>query len=463
MNTVIDTINMPPEITGLKYDATESSPRRGYISVSSKSEDRELTVMGRQMLSSQGRDLLRNLSLAGFAIRKHNQYVAKGTFNCSIPGQPEYNDRIKRYIYIWSRRSNCDISGRHSLRKMLNLIETHRLIDGDAAVLKIRNGKLQLIEGDRIRNPLSELKGDGWEWVQGVKIGNNTQAWKYCIHKRNDGGGFTPEREINADNIILVGYHNRIDQIRGVSLLAPAINQFRDIYEGIDYALAKAKVAQLLGFATITNSGNYGMPSEQDDAIDEHHKQLEKFGKGVMHLDLRDGEDVKLLNDATPSTQFQQFVQTVIQIALSALDLPYIMYDSTKGNYYGIKGAVDDYIEACNEKQEQLIDMLNEITDWRLRLAIADGELPLPPNGMSVEDMLWYCDWTGTRLPYWRMLEDAKDMLLSIQTGILSPQKITNMYGIDFDENLAEIRQAVEIARKLEVTLPYSQTLNIGV
>lgn len=451
----------------MKYDATQSSPRRGTMNVSTKSEDRELTVTGRQMLSSQGRDLLRNLSIAGFTVRKHNQYVAQGTFNCSIPGQTEYNDKVKRYIYYWSRRTNCDIAGRHSLLKMLNLIETHRVIDGDAAVLKIRNGKLQLIEGDRIRNPLSELKGDGYEWVQGVKIGNNTQAWKYCIHKRNEGGGFTPEREVNADNMILVGYHNRIDQIRGVSLLAPAINQFRDIYEGIDYALAKAKVAQLLGFATITNSVVHEAAGENiDDVVDEHHQQLEKFGKGIMHLDLRDGESVQMLNDSTPSTQFQQFIQTVIQIAMSSLDLPYILYDSTKGNYYGIKGAVDDYIEACKEKQEPLIDMLNEITDWRLRLAILDDELPLPPNGMSVEEMLWHCEWTGTRLPYWRMLEDAKDMLIAIKIGVLSPQKITNMYGIDFSENIAQIQEAIEIAKQLEVSMPYGQdtdSINVGV
>jgi hypothetical protein len=35
----------------LGYDAVKDSPRRGRITVSTKSEDRELTVAGRQSLS----------------------------------------------------------------------------------------------------------------------------------------------------------------------------------------------------------------------------------------------------------------------------------------------------------------------------------------------------------------------------------------------------------------------------
>jgi capsid protein len=415
------------------------------------------------MLSSQGRDLLRNSSIAGFVIRKHNQYVAKTDFKCCIPNQPQYNALIKKFIYYWGRRQNCDIARRHSLQELLTIIETHRIIDGDIGILKCSNGRIQLIEGDRIRNPMLPDKQDGYEWIHGVKVGNTGQAFKYAIHKRGEGGGFTFEREVSAENMILCGYYNRVDQIRGVSLLSSAINQFQDVYEGIEYALAKAKLSQLLGIVTKCEDDLQATPEENEQDAEALHKQIkETFGSGTVHLDLRPGEEAQLIESSTPSTQFQQFIQNVIQLALAALDIPYSFFDGSKTNYYGTRGALDNYIESCVNKQVGLIEALHEITDWRLRMAIIDGELPSPPNGMSVDEMLWYCDWIGARMPLWRLIEDAKGYLVAEQCGNISPQKVTGMYGMDFDENLSEIAEAVHTANTLGVNLPLSQQINIG-
>jgi capsid protein len=463
MNTIVDTLTMRPHVTGLRYDATQSSPRRGAINVSTKSEDRELMVTGRMALSSQGRDLLRNLTIAGFAIRKHNQYVAKADFKCSIPGQREYNALVKKFIYHWSRRQHCDIACRHSLPELLVLIETHRVIDGDIGILKCSNGKIQLIEGDRIRDPMQPNMVDGYEWTHGVKVGNTGKAFRYAIHKRNNGGGFTFEREVSAENLILCGYYTREDQVRGVSLLAPAINQFRDVYEGVDYALAKAKLGQLLGLVTNTIEDTGNTPEQNEQIAENLEKKIvERFGAGTLHLALRPDETAQLLDAHTPSVEFQEFIHSVIQLAFASLDIPYSFFDGSKTNYYGTRGALDNYIESCNNKQASLIEMLHEVTDWRLRMAIVDGELPPPPAGMTIDEMLWYCDWIGARMPLWRLIEDAKGYLVAEQCGNISPQKVTGMYGMDFDENLEEIAMAIESAQKLGVNLPLNQPLNIG-
>jgi capsid protein len=463
MNTVIDTYSMTPHVTGLRYDATQSSPRRGAIAVSTKSEDRELMVMGRLALSSQGRDLLRNFAIAGFAIRKHNQYVAKADFNCSIPNQSEYNALVKKFIYHWSRRQNCDIAGRHSLPELLVLIETHRVIDGDIGILKCSNGKIQLIEGDRIRDPMLPNKVDGYEWTHGVKVGNTGKAFRYAIHKRNNGGWFTFEREVSADNLILCGYYTRQDQVRGVSLLAPAINQFRDVYEGVDYALAKAKLGQLLGLVTHTVEDTRNTDEQNQQILDDLEKRIvERFGAGTLHLALRPDESAEMMDAHTPSVEFQEFIHSIIQLAFASLDMPYSFYDGSKANYYGTRGALDNYIESCTNKQTSLIEMLHEVTDWRLRMAIVDGELPPPPDGMTVDEMLWYCDWIGARMPLWRLIEDAKGYLVAEQCGHISPQKVTGMYGMNLDENLEEIKKAKDMAEKLGISLPLNQPLNIG-
>lgn len=460
MNFVIDTSQIDhfrSETTKLGYDAVHSSPRRRDAPISSKSEDRELTTRGRQALSSKGRDLARNLSLAGFVIRKHCQYVAKADFKCSIPGQPKYNALVKKFIGHWSRREHCDLSQRHSLPDLLYLWEIHRIIDGDVAIVKLSNGRLQSIEGDRLRNPPEPQKGDGYEWIHGVKVGRNNQAFKYAVHCRNAGSGFTFERTVPAENMLLCGYFNRLDQIRGVSLLAPAINQFQDVYEGIEYALAKAKLSQKLGLLT-KRENDHSDPEDYDEFGKKiTAKTKEIFGSGVMHLDFGEKDDAKIIESATPSTQFQQFIHNVIQIAFAALDIPYSFFDGSKTNYYGIRGAHDDYIESCQQKQRGLINVLHELTDWRLRNAILDGELPPPPDGMTVEELLWHCDWIGVRLPIWRLIDDAKGYMIANDCGFLTPRETTGLYGQDFDENLAEMSEIIKYAKTLDVPLPFGQ------
>jgi capsid protein len=444
------------EVLELGYDAIQSSPRRGSIRVSTKSEDRELHTAGRQSLSSQGRDLCRNFPLVGFAIRKHLQTMANCNFNCSLPGQAEYSELVKRWIAHWSQRSHCDVAGRHSLTELMTLVETHRVIDGDVGILKCRDGRLQIIEGDRIKNPPKDLRGNGYEWIHGVKVGNAGQAYRYAIHKRKEGGGFEFEREIPAEWMILCGYFNRIDQIRGVSLLAPAINKVRDLDESIEYALAKAKISQLLGFKTYRDPMN--MDSEDSgqglaDAIKE------KFGVGTIHFDLAEGEDAKMVESQTPSTQFQQFLEHVIRIAFASLDIPLEFLMPSISNYYSSRGAVDMYIESCRHKQRGLIETLNDITDWRLRMTIADGVLPPPPDRISIEDLLWYCDWEGARLPYWRLLEDSQASVTAVQCGLISAPYAARQYGRDFYENITEQDQARKAAKALDMTLIYDMPI----
>ena len=144
---------LKPSLTFLGYDAVKPSPHRRSASASSQSEDYELHENMRRILSSETRDLKRNFTIAAWAIRKHVQYVARADFKCAIPGQKEYNDLVKKFIYNWSKRENCDVCRRHTLKEMLRLIEIHRVVDGDVGILKLNNGRLQIIEGDSIRNP----------------------------------------------------------------------------------------------------------------------------------------------------------------------------------------------------------------------------------------------------------------------------------------------------------------------
>ena len=60
----------------LKYEAVEPSPTRRPVYVSNRSEDTELPASKRRVLISDARDQQRNFTIAGFALRKHLQFVS---------------------------------------------------------------------------------------------------------------------------------------------------------------------------------------------------------------------------------------------------------------------------------------------------------------------------------------------------------------------------------------------------
>jgi capsid protein len=189
------------------------------------------------------------------------------------------------------------------------------------------------------------------------------------------------------------------------------------------------------------------------------------FDTGVLHFSFGREDDATLFESNTPASEFQSFMTAVIQEALISLDIPLNFMKPDLTNFYGSRGALDDYIDSCMSKQEGLINALHEITDWRLRMAIADGELPPPPNGMTVDDMLWFCDWVGTRIPIHRLIEDCKGYVLAAQAGFVSPQTVCGIFGQDHDENIDELAEFIKLSNAHGVPSTFAQlitTTNLG-
>jgi capsid protein len=130
---------------------------------------------------------------------------------------------------------------------MIRLTELQAVLRGDCGLLKIATARCRA-SSDRIRNPLGTDNVTP-DWVHGVKIDDAGRAKAYAIHKRQIWGWFTLDRIVGAQNLILHGYYDRFDQVRGISPIVTALNPLRDVYEASDLALAKAKVEQLFALA----------------------------------------------------------------------------------------------------------------------------------------------------------------------------------------------------------------------
>ena len=368
------------------YDAASTSTKRRNVTTTIKSTDDLLTPEKRQRLISNANDLQRNYSIAAWAIRRHLDYVSSFTFHPKTGNGPLDAD-IRDLMGWYERAPNCDVTERHTLCRLVRLLEARRTIDGDVFVVRRGDGRLQAVESDRVRNP---PEADA-NWKHGVKLSDAGAMTQIAVHKRNSFGGYVFDRNVAGRNVQHLAYFDRLDQVRGVSPLASAINSFRDCLEASEFALLKMKVSALMGLVFYREDyGSLGGVSEDADEDDASGPRYSvDFARGnTLVLDLDPGDKAELLESRTPSTEFQNFLNQSIAAALRALDMSFLFYDQSQSNYSSIRAAQIDYEASCKSKRQDLKEFLDRLTWWRLNLWIAEGVLTLP-RGMEPSDLNW--------------------------------------------------------------------------
>jgi len=444
----------------LHYDALETQQRGKRVGFVSVSEDRVLRRDDRAELSATVRESERNFTLAGFAIRKHIQYMSEFRFSVDTEDE-KFNTLIEKIFNDWAMDPDrCHAARRHAFPKLLTLIERHRLVDGDVGILRCKNGAIQIIESDRIRSEWDDSADP--HVIQGVHVDDVGGNLFYEIWRRPDATTtWTKERDVPAKFLDLVGYFDRHDQVRGVSPLAPAIKSLYQLNDGIAYALAKMKLEQLIGFVTkrMPEADPLGTVSLDKQA----QKWTEEFGNQMKHLDLNIDEDASFLKGETPSQNFQTFTEFVIRLCLAALDVPYSFLDGSKTNFYGSKGELNGYVNGCRKRQEEMIVFLNRLTRWLLEIWWLEGRFTLPA-GMELDALPF--SWFGAGVPFWRLIDDSKGYNIAVANGFTNPETVCNEHGGNFYENIDRTAAAIKYARDKGVTLPYDPNVmgkqNIG-
>jgi capsid protein len=438
---------------GKAYDAIMSKGRRRQVQLDTRTEDRLLFPIDRDQLTSNTRHMRRNAAIVAFAIRKHLDYVSTFTFQCRS-GNPAVDRDIESLMNWYARPLNCDVSGRFSLQRIIRMLEASATVDGDAFIMKMTDGRIQLIEGDRVRTPTQF----GEEWLQsppdmdgyvhGVQITASGKPLNYAVCDRNPlGYGYQLANIVPAKYAYMHGYFDRYDQVRGISPLSSALNTFFDLYEATEYALAKMKLSQLFAL-------KFQHAAAGDEVIGSDNEVKFDFGSGPQMMELEPDEDADFLESSTPSTEFQAFFNAGIQVGLKSLDIPFSFYDESHASFTGARLALLQYEQSCDHKRANLQTILNQLTVWRLSLAIADGDLVFPevmtdadgnelPSPVKLIDDIDF-EWIPTGLPWLDPLKEVTADTMAVQSGFKSRQMICKEAGTDFFRVADQIAQENE-------------------
>ena len=451
------------------YDGAETSTRRRTISSSLSHEDVQANHAHRKILQANAQDLMRNFAIAKWAIQKHLDYVTAFTFQARS-SDTGFNSEVERFIDSISVQSEFDVAGRHRLCKSVRLSEACRVVNGDHGWMKVvkpgpfsatgSRGFIQMIESDLIRTP-GDIEPVKTEWFNGVHVARSGAAIEYGLHRR-EGRMYKFDRLVPARNIYLHAWYDRFDQVRGISPLAAALNWFRDIYEGFEFALAKIKIGQLFGLSFYRGGElSPGLLTGQttDDGDDEDNAQEKKFkldlGTGPFIIDNNENERAEILESKTPAAETQDFLKLMIHVALRTLDIPYSFFDESFTNFYGSRGGLIQYLKGCRTKIDDNQEVLNWWTRWQLGLAVADGSLKLP-RGMQFNDLKF--EWVADGVPWWDPVKEARGQAMAIAMGATSPQRVCKEIGTDFETNIDEISEAMKYARSKNVELVFADS-----
>jgi len=448
------------------YDAVESSGRRRAPKTKTLDEDRQLTARKRRILSATTRDAARNFAIAAWAIRKHLDYVSTFKFQAKTPDRP-FNAALELVLEDLGKPHNFELTRRHPLRRAVRLTEACRVKDGDVLWVKfapaagLNRGKVQVIEGDRIVDPPNLNRREREEWRNGLRLSPAGITRDYGISYRDQSGtGFTRHRQIPAGNAFLHAFYDRFDQGRGISPVAAALNWFQDTYEGFEYGLAKAKVAQLFGLK-ITRDGDtpFHGPGTATPTVDANSDGVEDsgyevdLGKGPFQLDLNPGDDAEFLESKTPSAETVDFLKLMVAVALKSLDIPFSFFDESFTNFYGSRGGLIQYQKSCRTKIADIQELLNAWTAWRLGLMVADGSLQLPP-GQLFDFLTW--EWVPDGVPWWDPTKEVRGSAMAVAAAFDNPQRVCREVGTDVFENIDKTAEVLDYAREKGVPITFA-------
>jgi capsid protein len=460
------------------YNAVEDTTKRRATTKKTTPEISILTPTKRDTASATTREDRRNFSILAWMIRRHLDNVSRFTPHFRLSGDSEeiklVNSKVKMLLDWHSRRRQFDALGRHGRDEWLRMFEACKVIEGDAGGLKVSGGKLQGIEGDRIKKPTDWGKDKPSSAIQesisddGIAFAPDGQRNAFCLCKRN-GSTMQFERLIPEQDMVFDGYWpERFDSNRGVSPLLTALNEGADVRETWEWLVVKAKASAIFGLAFTRTGSDDIFPTQGDQntsaPTSETTAYTDQVGKaikarGLINLDLDPGDDVKEIQSSTPNPTVIPFTRELIRSVLLALDIPFTFYDSLTASFSARIADRNEYEESCEWKREKNVSVLDEIYGGWLIPAWADSDLfgfgtALQKANITKEEIAAALRWVPAGRPWLDRSNEMSGHILALAAGTTSTPRICAAYGEDAYEIAGEQKEYLE---KCGIPILYAQ------
>jgi len=384
-----------------------------------------------------------------------NAMIRADILGMSDDAKREWERRVEALWTYWAEGTECDARRMHGFGMLQGLVMLSVLMNGDAFVLlpliprgdSLFDLRVRLLESDRVENPSSKPRGK--DILGGVEVdrdGCPAAFWVANRHPGGSGAGRIEHKRIPAfgdkscrRNILQLIHPERIEQRRGVPVLAPVIETLKQLGRYAEAELAAAVVSGLFTVFVKTPAptealGEAVSAAEQVDADDPMSLEL---GNGSL-IGLAPGDEIQTANPGRPNSNFDGFVTALCRQVGAALELPYeVLIKHFTASYSASRGALLEAWKCFKIRRAWLAGSLCQpIYEEFLTEAVARGYVEAP--GFFDDPLARWAysraEWHGPSQGQLDPLKEAKAAKVRVDEGFSTRARETaELTGGDFE------------------------------
>lgn len=417
------------------------------------------TVLGR------ARDLDRNNPLIADAIRIGMAFTVGNAldpqWNILQADKSRDEASIDKTEYrFWKWAEDCTIDGK-DWQETKELVYRHRKIDGELFVIFTADTyhpfKLQLVEADQIDETIDGDMKNGNHAIRGIEFNRFGRAVAFHFHDVHPGSLGIGKKtiRISSDRVLHVYSPNRITETRGICSFVSSIMSLYDQNELSDQILLLHRVAAA-----------YGIFIESETAAEDlaalSSQKLRSSGEKIQYIDpasvnyLQDGQKVSSAKPEMPSTAFADFNKSYLRKGGKGIGLSYETFtgDLSGANFSSLKAGQNSERAIFRMESDSIIrKFIRPVCEHWQDIDVASGLLHLP-DYWSNRDHYQRKRFTLPALPSTDPIKDEKADALALSNGTDNRRRICERKGIDYDENLEELKAEAIDYPQIRVTAP---------
>lgn len=405
----------------------------------------------------------------------------------------------EREFNLWASKKNaCDALGINDFNSIQQLVLTSWLISGDCFVL-FKQAKtnplipyalrLHILEADRIATPSANAswsmscytttgKSDkGNPIYDGVEVDSEGAIVAYHVRSNHPFELGTVKTEwvripaygekTGNPNILHIMSSERPEQYRGVSYLAPVIEQLLQIRRYTESELTAALVESFFTAFVTTKAdasenplGNVipgDAPRVRSDPTDL------QLGSGLINV-LEDGEGIEFADPKRPASGFGAFIDVLARQVGAALDVPAdLLMKYFNKSYSASRAALLEAWKSFRMRRVWIIsDFCQPTYEVWLSEAVARGRITAPGFFTSPERRAAYLgsEWIGPPPGQLDPIKEVNAEILACQYGMSTfEQSTVRLNGGTWNKNIEHrIKENVKLAEAKAIFDSTSQT-----
>ena len=425
----------------------------------------------RKKLIERSRDLYMGTSVATGALKTINTNVVGSglklkaaidseTIGISDDEAAEIEELIEKEFELWSK-DKIDNLGTMNFYQIQELVFLTVLMNGECFI-KLNyfetpknpySLKLEILEPDRIYTPNNMISDKSV--VEGVKIDKNGRIEGYYVSSEHplDVTGGVSEKLIkvygseNQKNIIHLLFTERPEQVRGIPILSPVIENLKQLGNYTEAELMAAVISGMYAIFIESEAENSSGADvgeleavENDLLVDSEDETTIELAPGMV-VGLNPGEKAKATNPGRPNAQFDPFVTSILRQIGSALEVPYeLLIKHFTASYSASRAALLEAWKMFRKRREWFVENFTQpvYEEW-LNEAYLLGRVELKNYGTDfLIDKAWCgSQWNGPSQGQIDPLKEANAAVIRINNGLSTRTRETaELNGGDFEQNV---------------------------